>query len=243
MWREGGLFNAEINNANTKRPMKNVWTAHLAWNVLEEQTRGWKTKADLMSQSGCALATSEGLGIPSDYWLLPTLKSCFTTLINNLSVKHTIGQQMILFHRFLDLTDELFIGVLPLVQDKRGRGCWKGKDKESSKFIIHKPVYMNGLSLKGFFFFFSPTYISPALSTSAEWELPGADKSCNLPDLPSMSGTVVFLYPSKCYWVCKLWKIGINLDPVQHLWFFIFLRVSLNYAGFSATHSWPRCSG
>lgn len=54
---------------------------------------------------------AKGLGIPSGYRSLPTLRSRFTTLINNLSVKHTIGQQMILFHRFLDLTDELFIGV------------------------------------------------------------------------------------------------------------------------------------
>lgn len=57
---------------------------------------------------------------------------------------------------------------LVLVQEKAGRGCWKGKDKESSKWI--QPVYM-----KGFFSLPPLTSISPALST--ERELPGADKS------------------------------------------------------------------
>lgn len=36
---------------------------------------------------------------------------------------------MILFHRFLDLTDELFIDVLPLVQEKGGEGVEKEKTK------------------------------------------------------------------------------------------------------------------
>lgn len=81
-------------------------------------------------------------------------ESCFTTLINNLSVKHTIGQQMILFHRFLDWTDELFIDVLPLVQEKVGWGCWKRKkNKEISKQIIHNFVYTTDFSSKMFFFF------------------------------------------------------------------------------------------
>lgn len=92
-------------------------------------------------------------------------ESCFTTLINNLSVKHTIGQQMILFHRFLDWTDELFIDVLPLVQEKVGWGCWKGKkkqNKEISKQIVHN-LYTQLISLPIVFL----TYISSSLSTSA----------------------------------------------------------------------------
>lgn len=60
-------------------------------------------------------------------------ESCFTTLINNLSVKHTIEQQMILFHRFLDWTDELFIDVLPLVQEEVGQGGGVQRRKKKQK--------------------------------------------------------------------------------------------------------------
>lgn len=160
---------------------KNIWTAQLAWNVLETQARGEKPKAVLMSQSGCALATSEGLGIPSGYWSLPMLKSCFTTLINNLSVKHTIGQQMILFHRFSDLMN-YSLTLYPR--------CWSGerllKRKRQRNFNMYHTqarVHERFLFQKDFFFFcsffspLSPTHISSTLSTSAEWELPGADKS------------------------------------------------------------------
>lgn len=60
-----------------------------------------------------------------------------------------------------------------------GEGVDREKDKESSKCIMHRRVYMSGLLLqKVFFFLFSPPpSISSALSTSAERELPGADKS------------------------------------------------------------------
>lgn len=228
---------------------KNIWTAQLAWNVLETQARGEKPKAVLMSQSGCALATSEGLGIPSGYWSLPMLRSCFTTLINNLSVKHTIGQQMILFHRFSDLMN-YSLTLYPR--------CWSGerllKRKRQRNFNMYHTqarVHERFLFQKDFFFFcsfFSPPFTNPHqlyfvniswVRTPRGWQI-----SCNLPDLPCMSGAVVFLYPSKCYWV---WKI-INLDPVQHLWkaqygFFFFLPALLNYTAFSSTHSWPRCSG
>ena len=44
-------------------PQLPIWLG----NVLEKEARGWKPKAVLMSQSGCALAQSEGPGIPSDY--------------------------------------------------------------------------------------------------------------------------------------------------------------------------------
>lgn len=84
-----------------------------------------------MPQSGFELRTSESLGIPSDRLLIvPTLESCFTTFINKLSVKHTIGQQMISFHGFLDLTDELFTDV---VQKKRRGGVEKEKTKKILK--------------------------------------------------------------------------------------------------------------
>lgn len=91
--------------------------------------------------------------------LLPTLPSRFTTPINYLSVRHSIRQHMILFHRFLDLTDELFIDV----GAREGRASAGG---EKTKKV------QNGSCP----FFFSPlTSIRPALST--ERGLPGADKS------------------------------------------------------------------
>src|SRR4029434_7026718 len=66
----------------------------------------------------CILLLEE---ISSDYRLLPTLKSCFSIVINNLTVKYSIRQQMILFHRFLDLTVELFIDTLPWAQGRQER--------------------------------------------------------------------------------------------------------------------------
>lgn len=138
-----------------------------------------------------------------------------------------------------------------------GEGVDREKDKESSKCIMHRRVYMSGLLLqKVFFFFVFPTTLHQLCFVNISWARTprGRQISCNLPDLPSMSGAVVFLYPSKCYWVCKLWKIGINLDPVQHLWnsqygWCVFVsppRLCCCWiAQFSGTHthSWPRCFG
>lgn len=107
--------------------------------------------------------------------MLPTPRSRFTTLINNLSVKHIIEQQLILFHRFFgrDLTDELFIDV-----GAGGGGerfCRKGKDKESSKWNL-APSFPQGFCRRLVGGKNPPlTSISPTLST--ERELPGADKS------------------------------------------------------------------
>lgn len=59
---------------------------------------------------------------------------------------------MILFHRFLDLTDELFIDVLPLVQEKGGEGVEKEKTKKVQN--VSYTSHMNGFSSKRFFFCF-----------------------------------------------------------------------------------------
>lgn len=128
----GVFLNAEKNNATTKQQMgkkeSELWL-EMFWRQKHEdrnQKLFWCLSLDVRWQQ------AKGLGIPSDYWLLPTLESCFTTLINNLSVKHIIGQQMILFHRFLDLTDELFNDVLPLVQIE-GECVEKEKTKKFQK--------------------------------------------------------------------------------------------------------------
>lgn len=157
---------------------------------------GQKPQAVPISQSGCALATSEGLGIPSDYRLLPTLQSRFTTLINNLSVKHIIQQQMILFHRFFwggDLTDELFIDV-----GARGGGERLLKGKRQRKFKMD-PAPSQFLFQKVFFFSPPHTNLHQPYFVNRVRTPRSRQISCNLPDLPFMSGAAIFLYPSKCY--------------------------------------------
>lgn len=164
---------------------------------------------------------------------------------------------MILFHRFLDLTDELFIDVLPLVQEQLGvgEGVDREKDKESSKCIMHRPEYMSRLLLqKVFFFLFSPPpSISPALSTSAERELPGADKSpviCQTsPPCPALLFSCILLSVIESANSEKLVSIWIQSSTCEtHSMadvFLVFFPPCLCcwITQFSGTHSWPRCFG
>ena len=94
------MGNAEINNANTKATS---WkTSELAH---REMFWSERTETESCFDVSVWMCVGNKQG-PRDSIRLLIVESCFTTLINNLSVKHTIGQQMILFHRFLDLTDE-----------------------------------------------------------------------------------------------------------------------------------------
>lgn len=69
---------------------------------------------------------------------------------------------MILFHRFLDLTDELFSDVLPLVQKNGGEGVEKEKTKESQN-VSCTSLYRRTISLPKSFYSFPLTYSSALL--------------------------------------------------------------------------------
>lgn len=157
------------------------------------------------------------------YRLLPTRPSRFTTPINNLSVRRTIGQHVILFHRFSDLTDELFIDV-------GAREGGPSVEKEKTKKV------QNGSCS---FFFFSPlTSISSALST--ERGLPGADKSpviCQAsPPRPALLFSCILLSVIE----------SANSEKLVSIWTRSSTGETHSTAGFCrrwATRSDPRCSG
>lgn len=77
----------------------------------------------------------------------------------------------------------------------------EGVEKEETKKVqnVSHTSHMNGFSSKRFFFLFvfSTNLHQPRFVNISWVRTPrGRQISCNLPDLPSMSGTVVFLYPS-----------------------------------------------
>lgn len=142
-----------------------------------------------------------------------------------------------------------------------GEGVDREKDKESSKCIMHRRVYMSGLLLQKVFFFFlfsPPPSISSALSTSAERELPGADKSpviCQTsPPCPALLFSCILLSVIESANSEKLVSIWIQSSTCEtHSMADVFLfpppacvvvgSHSLAAHTHTHTHSWPRCFG
>lgn len=128
---KGGLVNAGINNAALK---KNSLNCPSGLKCSGDTSERIETKSCFDVSVWMCIANKPGPRDSIRLLIVPTLQSCFTTLINKLSVKHTIGQQMILFHRFLDLTDELFTDVLPLVQRRRRGRRGDAEEEKTKKF-------------------------------------------------------------------------------------------------------------
>ncbi len=90
--------------------------------------------------------------------------------------------------------------------------------------------------LKGFcFVIFPPNHISSALSASAEWELPGADKSPVICQTSPRCPPLLFF--------CILLSVieSANSEKLFSIWTRPRVCGTHSMADFSATHSWPRC--